>query len=384
MKEVEYNIDDSFSIIDSIDEVTIDEYANRVLLSKPAIKKLKPEVKNSEDFINKFNEQVEKLKSNPHFIAFYNRNSSNLSSNNNLYRKWADFKGDVDERLYDILTDTTPVIAFSVKLGDSYTIEEIRENAKEECHAKEVILKKSDYILDMGDVAEYFVLRSITEPGAKRAFFGKGTDTNNRKNDGRNSIKPDVGDKYSNNLIQSKIIQMRNSLLKDRKFMTLLASGKSVEEIYNDYKKDVRKKVDKVVTNRNSKKTAADKDITVSEEYINYLKNTKAELDSLYSSGGRFKSKYMKDIYTELNNILSKADSNHDNQKGYTIKESDLNKLLDKASIYFNNRKGKYVKAPVTDRGKARLELVEKLIVRTDKEANKKPEVNKNQGGMKL
>ena len=69
----------------------------------------------------------------------------------------------------------------------------------------------------------------------------------------------------------------------------------------------------------------------------------------------------MEKLYNKLGGVIDDAESN----KGHVSKK-DMQSLHNKAVVYYDKRKG-ILMGPVTDKGKARLEIVENMAHRLDK-----------------
>ena len=81
----------------------------------------------------------------------------------------------------------------------------------------------------------------------------------------------------------------------------------------------------------------------------------------------------MKNLSRALDTVISNAKQEGQNNE-IKISRNDMNELTKHARIYYKERQGKIFN-PVTDRGKARLQVVEGMIRRTDKilKENKNP-----------
>ena len=329
----------------------------------------------------------ENLKNNPNFVAFtlkatkdsnYTTKSTSFGEKkgHQVLKEWDEYNKEVEKTVNEIINENDVFIPYD-RSQNTLTLDEMQKNCKDALNTIR-INNSTDYITDMETAANYFTLRLLTEPGAKRTFFGKGTDwSNDEQRKARTGLKASRDGKYFSSTFEISTKQMRNSLLTDKDFLSILAEGKPLDKMYEEYKQRSRQRAAdigdarQVATLKAMKKDAQaeyikdSKDFVMSEESLKYLIKTKNELDTLYKSGGKFRSKYMKDLYSDLTNLINEASKNGNEKDGYTVKLGRLKLLQVKSSTYQNERKGSFFKNPLTDRGKARLDIVEQLINKT-------------------
>jgi hypothetical protein len=140
--------------------------------------------------------------------------------------------------------------------------------------------------------------------------------------------------------------------------------------MYADYKQELRDRTNSISNANYMSKRRADlskhESVTLTDEEFNYYKRTKDELDTLYKLDGKFRSKYMDKLYEDLGSIVYEAESNHLAGNGYKVNTDKVLNLQDKAVTYYKERKGRYFSKPLTDRGQARLQIVESLVHKND------------------
>ena len=74
----------------------------------------------------------------------------------------------------------------------------------------------------------------------------------------------------------------------------------------------------------------------------------------------------MDKLYEDLGSIVFEAENNHLAGNGYKVNTDKVLNLQDKAVTYYKERKGRYFSKPLTDRGQARLQIVESLVHKND------------------
>ncbi len=197
------------------------------------------------------------------------------------------------EKLFD--NENVPVItAQPGQAKERYSLDEIRELCEKSLRDCPQIQNMS-YDKDLMAAANRVTLAFLFSQGAKRMFFGKGTDWSNQE------------------------------------------EAASQNETYRLTKKDV-----------------------------DYLKKTRKEIDTLYRSNGKYMSEYMKNLSGALDVMLQNAAKDPQNEDTFMVSKNEMNNLTRHSRIYYKERQGTIFN-PVTDRGKARPELVENMIRKTDK-----------------
>ncbi len=331
-------------------------------------------------------DEFNKLKENPHFYAYMmgieNVRTYFQKTPSALKKDWDQYANQVKTSLAMAELDQSAILVVNKNQKDRYTVAEIQsvcENQLKQKNGK----KKVDYKIDLKKTAGYFVMKYLMEPGAKRTFFGKGTNWNETEQTRlRENLKADQNGTYDLASVNRAIKTVRDGLLSDPNFLRAAAGQKTMEETYQEYKNLMRKDVTAAALENESALRMAKSlkgkeredyinstsEVVLSKEYVDYLRKTKNELDTLYKSGGKFRSSYMKELYKEMKNVIDQAAENEKNGNGLTVNSGRVKELQSKAVKYFEKRKGKFFDAPTTDWGKARLDIVEGLIRTTDKE----------------
>lgn len=173
---------------------------------------------------------------------------------------------------------------------------------------------------------------------------------------------------------------MRDNLLQDEVFLGVLAKGGNVKKIYESYTKAVRKSINQKIQaeeamERDPSRIHADArgdDLTLGKKDMEYLKKTLGEINTLYKSDGSNQSDYMKHLTASLKRVIKNAAPAEGGQGQFTVKREDMDKLRKDAQTYYKKRQG-LIFDPLTDRGKARLQVVENLVVKIDKMEKPKP-----------
>ena len=344
------------------------------------------EIKRQSRILSKASE----LENDPHFTAWlydqekefkkddYYRSVYENGSVENLCDRWEGFKKD-QVKLVDGIVDQKgfKFIKTPAKPKDAYSIDEIRDMVSAE--VKELPVVKGLDFSNMMFAANAVALNYVMSAGAKRMLFGKGTDWKDNESAAlRGNLKADENGKYKLEDVNNAIKQMRDNLLNDVNFLKVLSDGGNLSDVYDNYKKAVRKEINDKIKNsekleeKSAKKKGALKraDVTVSKEDLDYLKKTYKELQTLYKSEGKYRSEYAKNVATSLENVIKNAAASQDKPGQFIIAGKDMQALQKDAMAYYKKRQGS-VFDPVTNRGKARLEVVEKLITKTDKMSEK-------------
>jgi hypothetical protein len=86
-------------------------------------------------------------------------------------------------------------------------------------------------------------------------------------------------------------------------FLSTLKKGGSLSGLYDQYKKNVRDTINDEIRiqearQKEKNKPAQEKEgvLEISQNDVDYMKKTIAELDTLYKSNGKYRSEYMKDL----------------------------------------------------------------------------------------
>ena len=342
-------------------------------------------IRNEEQYDNRrryIEKQRNDMVGDPAFLA-YARTLENLPNQNiaDLSKNWKEYKKTVEAKFDSIRKDKGSIVNFP-KNKENLDVDSIQKLCKNKLDKYKINNKNIHFTNDIQAAAEYFALKLVTEPGAKRTFFGKGLDwKNENKVSVRTGLKANEDGKYSAADFNKALADVRNSLLKEDSFLSGIAKGNSMKEMYDQYKAEARHNVEVItsvaeirepVKYKGKKRQEVAEQIdqspmrTITKEELDYFKKTRDELDTLYKSGGKYRSKYMKNMYTQLNNLINEASENLDPEGGYSIRSGRLLALRADGATYFDERKGK-VFNPLTDRGKQRLDIVEKLITKTNK-----------------
>ncbi|SEG00452.1 hypothetical protein SAMN04487934_10680 [Eubacterium ruminantium] len=349
-------------------------------------------IRNEEQYVNRrrfIEKQRNDMAGDPAFLA-YARNLENLPEQNivDLSKNWKDYKKTVEDKFASIRKDKSNIVEFP-KNKETLDVDSIQSLCKTKLDKYKINDKNLDFTNDIQAAAEYFALRLITEPGAKRIFFGKGLDWKNaEKVSVRTGLKANEEGKYSAADFNKAFADVRNSLLKEDSFLCGIAKGNSMKEMYEQYKAEARHTVEVIAAaaevrepvkyKGKTKQQVAEQIeqstmMTIAKKDLDYFKKTRDELDTLYKSEGKYRSSYMKTLYKQLDDIIKEADENVNPEGGYSIKSGRLAALRADGVKYFEERKGK-VFNPITNRGKQRLDIVEKLITKTHNMINTEPE----------
>ena len=361
---------------------------------------LEYKIRNEEQYeyrTEKLQELTDSLSENLDFKAYLNTLTVNEAylkqSPAKIADGWKQYDKDLQRTREKVRADAQKFINFSDEKEAKYdaqgfklTIDEILTEMKSGIYAyvDDFSKRNMEYNLpnDILDTAEYFMYKMLSEPGAKRTFFGKGTDlADDEKVSRRNGLVADENGKYALADVEKAMHKFRNNLVDDPMFKQAMMTGKTKEKIYEAYKTLVREKTNSIkssVEHKNKRFNAGKKKaeieaereqtatVKLTKEDIDFLKKTRDELDTLYKSNGKYKSTYMKELYAEMNKVIEAADQSMEGGKDPEVKFGRLEALQEKAVTYFKERKGSIFN-PVTDRGKARLDIVEKMIQRNDK-----------------
>lgn len=257
---------------------------------------------------------------------------------------------------------------------DNLSIDQIQELCRQKAEEMpEINNLKLDR--NMRDAANKVALCFVAGKGAKRMFFGKGTDWKNEDQKNMRPLQAQNDGTYRLSEVNIAIRQMRDNLLQDEIFLRTLKNGGNLSDLYDQYKKNVRDSINEKIREQEAKQKDKSKsqqpvkgDIEISQKDVEYMKKTIAELDTLYKSGGKFRSDYMKNLVASMNSFVSEAEEGKKIGDKVVMKKATVEAVRDKALTYYNKRQGTFFN-PVTDRGKARLEVVENLVRKTDKMA---------------
>ncbi len=219
---------------------------------------------------------------------------------------------------------------------------------------------------------DYIVAKSILGKAADATFFqGLHTKESYEYNmkTGQNDIHRVL---YSDNDMKVRIDQMRKQILEDPLFKeTISQEGMKLENVYDAYKTKVNQRInDKIHQNeKQHDKLLKDKfyyqklsgfakkvDKALSEEEMNNLKDLYNGLKEF--NKGKDPSDEMKALTDALDNMI-------DNPNGI-----NLINLNNAALKYYDKRQGTFF-SPFTDKGKARLGTVEKMISITSPKTDK-------------
>ncbi len=336
-------------------------------------------IKTEEDYKKRWDyieKELTAINSNSNFRGFTSETDirTMLSKTpSDILKSWEDYDKAINNSIDNAKNNDNEIIDFPAG-SVSWELDDVRTHCQNQISKMEN--GKPIPYKNMVTAANYFALKLLTEPGAKRTIFGKGIDWNNEEkvSNRTNTLKPTPDGKYNQQEIQRYVKSVRDNLLSDKVFLEIMFSGKSLDKLYKQYK-DHRKAVAEDITYMNkrfgSHNLTGDK--TLSEESLMYLSKTKDELDTLYKGGGKYRSKYMKELYQALNNVIDSANESKAAGKGLVVKAHDLEILVTKGVTYFTERKGKILSGPTTDRGKARLQIVEELLDKVDDMINNPP-----------
>ena len=350
------------------------------------LKTLSRDLQNDIDFIG-FAKSIQNSEGFTNFTDYMKESPGKIA------QKWSKFKTDVIRTRERIKKLPDTLLTLSEESNEKYSkhdywmsIDEIVDEFGKSIKAANDFEKNKkleyDNINDIRDTADYFVYRLLSEPGAKRTFFGKGTDfADEEKVRARNThMVANADGRYHIEDVNRETLKIRNNLVEDPLFKKAMLIGKTRDKVYDEYKRLAREKTNDIKsdfeqsmkrkpTNKKELEDARENTgyIELSEDDVDFFKKTKDELDTLYKSGGKYRSTYMKELYTELKKVIDAADKSMllDDDSIPMVKKGRLEALQEKAVTYFKERKGSIFN-PVTDRGKARLDIVEKLIHKTD------------------
>ncbi|MCR5417369.1 MAG: hypothetical protein K6E84_00455 [Lachnospiraceae bacterium] len=166
---------------------------------------------------------------------------------------------------------------------------------------------------------------------------------------------------------------MKKQLLEEPELLKqAMADAASPKEIYGKLRERLRRNMDTGVDDAKKAEEAEarrEKSLLTDAEDIyilgkkdnDYLKKTRKELKELYVLDGKFRSEYAEKLYKKLDRVIRSADQNDG-----IIPQKEINSLKNKALVYYDKRKG-VLMGPITDKGKARLKIVENLAHRLDR-----------------
>jgi hypothetical protein len=169
---------------------------------------------------------------------------------------------------------------------------------------------------------------------------------------------------------------MRKALLEDDAFLKSVLKGGSSKDLYETYTKRVRDSINEKTRQQESAPAVApaeNETYTLSKKDLDYYKKTQKEIATLYKSNGKYQSDYMKNLSGALSTVIRNAKTEGEGRE-IKISKQDMDALMKHARIYYKERQG-MIFNPLTDRGKARLQVVEGMIRRNDKilKENKNP-----------
>ena len=158
---------------------------------------LKPDIISNKEMLETRNADVEReigeMKGNPHLYVFTKRLVDKLnkdeiaraqySSDNgaNIVIDWNQFAASMKARTDEIINDRSPLVtAPENNVKEKYTIDELRSMC-ESTISKTRDKKHLKYQEDIKQAADIVTLNYLISPGAKRMFFGKGTDWKNEE-----------------------------------------------------------------------------------------------------------------------------------------------------------------------------------------------------------
>ncbi len=229
---------------------------------------------------------------------------------------------------------------------------------------------------DMQNAANIVVCSLLQTEGARKSFFGH-TILSDQPQEGY--IRINAQGQLCTKDVVACVNAMAGQLLKEPDILAraMLDAG-DAKGIYREYRNQIRagmnpqvegaKKAEEEEARRSKRagKKAPVQDrpketVTLSAKDLDYLRRTRKELKDLYMLDGAFRSSYMEKLYNSLDALVNSTEQN-----GRKADKSELAGLKNKALVYYDKRKG-VIMGPVTDKGKARLEIVENLAHRLDK-----------------
>ena len=310
------------------------------------------------------------------FLTHVRNAGFKISTPSHKLKMWNEVKSSIENRRQLLMEDNDPVLNIPGSADSLYSLSELQTLFKEKLDRR-VFGDRFNYFYNLKDAAELTVLNYLISPGAKRMFYGKGL----QNNDGNTErpygkLIPDADGKYKKSDILAAVKELRDSLLKDQKFMDLLSTKPKTETFYAMYTDanitDINNMLREDENRINRRSPLSNPAIGVenlSDEEKEYFIRTKDELDTIYRMNGKFRSDYMKNIYnslTEIVNIINHPETEN-NQFGLKLNELKSNSLK-----YYKERRG-MIFSPLTSRGQQRLEIVENLAAKTDKVIKKAP-----------
>ncbi len=229
---------------------------------------------------------------------------------------------------------------------------------------------------DIQTAANAVVCSLLQTEGAKESFFGHTIHSEQPK---EGYIRVNERGQLCKEDVAACVKAMAAQLLKEPEILTCaMLDARDVKSLYAEYRKQLRAGLKPQVENakkseeteeRKAKKAgenalipeAPKEMVTLSAKDLDFLKRTRKELKDLYMLNGAFRSSYMEKLYNNLDRLVNTA-----SQNGRKADKQELSSLKNKALVYFDKRKG-VIMGPVTDKGKARLEIVENLAHRLEK-----------------
>ena len=189
--------------------------------------------------------------------------------------------------------------------------------------------------------------------------------------------------------INRKVIEMRKELSADPIFQKLLARRISRAEFYNVYKMTVNREVNKKIDAEKKRAKDYKKNRSSYLSHKNYMKSTIIEIDEKTHNeiieivgeiksinGVKKPSEYMKKLIDAYERFIEEFNENNGN-----ISLENMDELNRAALAYYSERQGT-IFSPFTDKGKARLSNVGKLVRVTEKIMDKQRKLEKKNNNM--
>ncbi|MBO4336925.1 MAG: hypothetical protein J5842_02480, partial [Lachnospiraceae bacterium] len=175
---------------------------------------------------------------------------------------------------------------------------------------------------------------------------------------------------FDRNMMNGSINELREQMINDPIFLKIVSGCPAPKDLYTKYKKAVRAEVNHRIE-RDKKRT---RDAKNNREKDNIRKEEAAKISITLSEATKKSLKETEEILTRINKDHKASDEMKDLlrvlkkvQNKNDVSFNDLEAVNHFAAVYHDKRQG-IIFSPFTDKGKLRLDTVEKLIRNTDNE----------------
>ncbi|MCR5281935.1 MAG: hypothetical protein K6E18_01055 [Lachnospiraceae bacterium] len=219
------------------------------------------------------------------------------------------------------------------------------------------------------DAASLIVCGILGSQSAKKTFFGHTTRPQDA--DRQDKIRVTAMGMLSTVDVQKNTQAMLEQVLSQKELLkNAMRRATSPKNIYTCYMEEVQRHLSKDVAGAkraeereksHGRAVGEEEMIRLDRKDLNFLEKSATALKNLYAYNGKFRSGYMEKLYNQLGRVIRTAKVSNGQ-----VGKSELVSLRNKSLVYFDKRKG-ILMGPITDKGKARLEIVEHLGVRLGK-----------------